>query len=225
MDKLVTDNYDYLLSTASNITRKIGSGTDLKYNLLHSVIEIIYNKIETHNTFLSDTDSFRKYLNKFMKQHFVWEYQRSKDDRLKNKDNELFTNRANFVDINCNANWDIEQSEYLDNILSDEKEHDLIILQAENVNDITKLYLKDLLVNDIPIERGLMYSSILNTIKELTPVEQELFNLHFVQELSVAQIYNQLKSKTDKRPIGYNTLRQMVKELRIKIIELIKNDN
>ena len=136
-------------------------------------------------------------------------------------DNDLFSFRVSDTIL---VHSDIEGNKIIEKESPDEVGHELIYLQCENVNDITKLYLKDLIINDISIERGLMYSYVMNTIKLLTPVEQELFNLYFEQELTVKKIYNIIKPKLDKDPITYKMLLQMVKDLRIKIIELLKND-
>ena len=55
MDYLITSNYDYLLKLSDKITkRRSGENPDLKYTLLHQCIISIYDKLETHNTFLED---------------------------------------------------------------------------------------------------------------------------------------------------------------------------
>lgn len=214
MDQFLIDNYNYLLKIADNISKRSQfKEIDMKYTLLHTCIEKIYTNLDTINTFLTDTDSFRKYLTKFMSQHFKWQKSRCFND-INHKDNELFTFRKEVIDINTNND---NVDDYIDNIEPDEHAHELMILDAENVNEITKMYLKDLLLNDIPIDRGLKYTEIFNILKHFTPVEKELFNLYFIQELPVSKIHKVIVSHVDYDPIRYKELLKMIKNLKIKI--------
>lgn len=219
------------MKQSGNITRKYrNQDPDIQYTLVHTVVCILSKKIEVSNSFLSDDTSFRKYMLRYMQQHVTWQFIRAHNEH---KDNDMFTARLMDV-VGPDFSWDqnpdwVSNEEYALSRLREEKEDeyvsDLIVLDSENVNDITKLYLKDLIVNDIPIDKGLMYSKIMGIVRSLSPVEQELFNLHLIQELTVMKIYRTIKSKVDYDSISYQKLLQMVKDLKSKIKNMLEDDN
>lgn len=216
LDALINLHYNYLLNLSNKITQKHKSkDPDIKYTLLHECITKVYDTIETKYSFTDDDTSFKKYMNKFMNQHYHWQRSRIRDTC---RDNDLFT----FRDVDFNN----DDNEYEQKEISDLNEsNDLILLNAENVNDITKLYLKDLIVNDIPIERGLMYSRIDEIVKTFNYEEQELFNLFFIQEIKVLEVYKKLRNKLKKQTIGYNDLLKKKKNLKEKIKKQLENDS
>ena len=225
MDKLITDNYDYLLTISKNITKRYKNmDKDIAYTLLHSCIETVYNTIDTSNEFLSDTISFRKYLTRYIKNSFEWKKQKCYSRKT---DNDIFTyNDLHLVDNNDkdeSSNYKNDKfntyNQYVDALTSDPLTEQLIMLNAENVDDITKLYLKDLIVNDIPINRGLQYQSILDIAKSLDPLTYELFYLVYMEGKKVSAIHRELNKKLLNDPIEYKVLLQLVKEMKIKINE------
>ena len=217
MDKLITDNYDYLLNISKSITKRYKSREpDMCYNLLHTCISMVYNNIDNSNQFLSDTDSFRKYLTKYIKNTFEWNKQKCYD---RQKDNDIFTFHS--IENDNEASSGIDNSESFKNqkneLAGDINTEQLIMLHAENVDDITKLYLTDLLVNDIPISRGLDYQKILDLAKSLDPLTYQLFYLVYMEGMKVKAIQRELNKKLKDQPIGYTDLLLMVKEMKIKI--------
>lgn len=208
LDNLIIKHYDYLLDVAGNITQR-NRKVDQKYNLLHEVFIILYDRIDKHNTYLNSDLDFRRYVTKFLKQFYVWQRNLAHINR---KDNSIFSWQPSADEIDPKAL-------YIEEIPEDTTE-DLIYLEAENTNDITKLFLRDMILNDHSIENGLQVNKIKLAATKLDLLEIQIFDMFYMQELSCIDIYNELK-RTNDRPIGYHTILRIQKEVRQKIINMI----
>ena len=210
LDKYVNSHYDYLLGVSSNITARNRFG-DQNQNLLHEVLLLMYEKVKLKNEYLDNDDTFKKYTTTYLKQYFTWTKFNKHNQR---KDNNIFTYRPSPEDVDI-SNF------YLEEIADDNSER-LIYIEAENVNDITKLFLKDLEANHINIEQGLMVNKIKDVAKQiLDPAEYNLFDLYYLQEMDCLAIYKELK-RTNNKPMAYLNILKKQKQIRKKLQDNLK---
>lgn len=218
MDLLVTKHYNDLLYVSKCITKKhMYLDKDISYNLLHNSISQIYEKLDVSNKFLNSDTDFLKYVNKYMTQQYNWAHYRMKD---KKKDNFIFSFDFRYKD---KEGIDITDK-VIDEKNLNEIEEQLTTLECENIDGITKMYLKDLILNDIGIERHIKYLDVLKTAKTLQPIEYELFNLIYIEERTVRNIHRELLVKVKEDPLTYEALLKMVKKMKINLKEKLKND-
>lgn len=215
LDKLITKHYDYFLDISNNITRRLKKD---KYDLLHEVFASLYTKLETSNEYLKSDTDFRKYVNRCLGQLFHWK----KNERYAHqKDNNLFT----WQPYNCPIDLgdktftgELDRDDFdLKPEYVDRQSEQLIYLNAENTNQITKLFLEDMFLNDIPIEKGLMVNKIKDAAKTLDLLEYQIFDMYYLQELSCADIHKEM-NKHKKRTMGYHYILNLKKQVQKKII-------
>jgi len=217
-------NYSRFLEISKNITRRYKNNTILRDNLLHDVYLSIYNRLDKHYEMLQTELDFIKYTTKYLKQFFIWQRNLKQINR---KDNSLFTYEGTYTETqnqigsHKNKNYEILDIETIGNGITDNKAEKLIYLQAENTDDITKLFLEDLISNDIDIEKGLMVNKIKHVAKSLSLDEYQIFDMYYLQELNCLEIYNELK-RTNTNYMSYLKIRTKQKEVRKKIIEKLK---
>lgn len=223
LDQLITKHYQYLLGVAINITRR-SNKTDLEYNLLHEVVITLYKRLDEHNEFLKTDLDFKKYVTKCLKQFFDWQ----KNMRHYNKkDNALFSwepyecNMVNQAEREGNNYHDGDVRYLTPKNEIDNKAEELIYLNAENTNHITKLFLEDMLLNDIPIEKGLMVNKIKDVAKTLDLLEYQIFDMYYLQELSCLEIHAEM-NKHKKRSMGYHYILNLQKQVKQKIIDKLQ---
>ena len=210
LDTYVTNHYDYLLQVSTNITSRNRSG-DQKHNLLHEVLLMMYEKVKDKNEYLKSEDDFKRYATTYLKQYFTW--MKNNKHNFK-KDNNIFTYQPSYEDINV-SNFYIEE-------LEDNNAEKLIYIEAENVNDVTKLFLKDLQSNHISIDKGLMVNKIKDVAKQILDLaEYNLFDLYYLQEMDCLSIYKELK-RTNNKPMAYLNILKKQKQIRKKIQENLK---
>lgn len=219
-------HYQYLLSIAKQITyRHVKCNrNEFKHNLLHEVYLSMASRISKHSKhseFLKSETDFKKYTTHYLKQFFVWQ----RNLRFINKkDNALFTYEQPYDDAIVHVGLSRDRNDEIvdkPNELTDEKAEQLIYLNAENTDDITKMFLTDLILNDIDIEKGMMVNKIKSVAKTLDLIEYQIFDMYFLQELSCLDIYNELKS-TNKNYMSYLSIRKKQKEVKQKIIDKLK---
>jgi hypothetical protein len=211
LDTLITENYQYLLQVSNNITTR-QRNVDQKYNLLHEVILQLYDKIDRQNEFLKSKDDFRAYVTKYLKQFYTFQ---KNTKYTRKKDNNLFTYEPSFEDDNNQSKFYLEEK-------CDTKVEDIIYIEAENTNDITKLFLKDLILNDISIDVAMMVNKIKSVAKNVLTFEENLvFDLYYIQEFNCLEIYNELK-RTNKKTMAYLKILKIQKRVKTKIKENLK---
>lgn len=209
LDSLVNQHYTTLLSLSSIVTRRSVNKRELRHNLLHDVLVKMYETVETSNKYLSTEEDFLRYAKGMMNRQFTWA--RNKKHGRK-KDNSLFTYQQSSDECNVSAL-------YQENIT--DKSHEQLYIDCENVDDMTKLFLKDMLLNDIPVEKGIMVNRILDIGNTLEGVEREIFELYFVQEINCLEIYKELK-RTNTEHMSYAKILSIQKDIKRKIIEHLK---
>ncbi len=194
LDYLINKNYKHLFDVATNITKRHGTDSTLKYNLFHECYVLWATNIEVSNFYLETDLDFIRYCTKFLKQFYTW---KKKDVIRKRRDNALFTFRANQtpeqIKKNTNIPDELKHNEYRAVIIQDETAQENIYLQSESINEITKLFLYDLISNDISIERGMIIHKMANHLKSvakdiLTEFEYDIFDLYFLQEMDCLEI-------------------------------------
>lgn len=211
LDTLLNKNYQYLLTVSNNITRR-QKKVDQKYNLLHEVIIQLYDKIESSNEYLKSDADFLAYTTKYLKQF----YQFKKNARYnRKKDNVLFTYEPSYEDDTNESKFYLEKE-------VDDKAEELIYLEAENTSYITKIFLKDLVLNDISINTGMMVNKIKEVAKQVLTFEEKLiFEYYYINELNCLQIYNELK-RTNKKTMAYLKILKLQKRAKQKIVDNLK---
>jgi hypothetical protein len=209
LDLLLSTHYLYLLNVSANITSRQRS-TDQKYNLLHEVILSLYGRLNDHCEYLSSDTDFKKYTTKYLKQFYTWSKNIKHNTK---KDNALFTFQPTSEEL-ATHNFYIDE-------MSDNNIEALIYLEAENVNKQTKMFLKDLLSNDIPIDKGLMVNKIKHAASTLSLSDRQIFDMYYLQDLNCLDIYLELK-RTNTKPIGYHSILKRQKSVKQQIIDLLK---
>lgn len=215
LDFLFKKHYNYLLEIAGGCTiKKTSTNNRIKYDLLHDTIVQLYEKLENNFDFLNTENGFLNYMKLYMKNKYIWELSKS------------YHRKQDFSIITYCPNIDPEIATYMIEQNQNENSENLIYLQAESVNEDTKDFLRDLLLNDITIERGLQFNRVMQLYDEkiLTLRERELFHSIFLDKQSVLTIFKENK-KEDTPSTQYHYLLKEVKELKIKIKSIINYDN
>lgn len=210
LDKYVGLHYDRLLEVSHNITRRFHKNGDNKHNLLHEVLLVLYEKIDEKNEFLKSDVDFIKYATATLKHYFNY-MKNKKHDRK--KDNCLFTFAPAYDEVAVD--------EFYHENREDLNADQMIYIDAENVDDATKLFLKDMKLNDIPIEKGIMVNRIKEIGLSLFGEEREVFDLYYLQEIDCLRIYNELKRTNTTSPT-YARILSIQKEVRRKIISQLR---
>lgn len=211
MDSYINKNYSRLLQVSHNIVMshtplyKIKQTDNRDYTLLHEVFTQIYEKLLIKNSFLNSEDEFVRYVTTYLKNFHTF----MKNRRYNNKkDNCLFTYYPTWDESGGN---EVRENCYPDN------SHEMIYIDSENIDDITKLFLKDLASNGITVEKGLLVNKIKDIGKSFHGVEREMFDLYFMQDLSCRRIYNELR-RTNMKTMTYRDLLALQKNVKNKII-------
>lgn len=215
LDEYLKTNYDYLLNVAHNITSRQRK-CDQKYNLLHEVILNMYDRLENHYDFLNSDLDFKRYTAKYLKQYYIWE--RNKKHTRK-KDNHIFTYQPSYDELNTSNFYLEELSDTNDSI--DNITEQLIYLNAENTNEVTKLFLTDMLSNGIPIEKGMMVNRIKDVAKSLDLMEYQIFDMYYLQELNCLEIFKEMRQH-NPQSMSYLNLLAKQKEVKQKIINKLQ---
>ena len=206
LNELIERNHSRLLAVASNITKNRDKGN----NLLHEVVIGLHDKLSTNSAYMETDTDFVKYVTKYIKNTDTWARNNTYNFR---KDTTLYTYCPphDSVDI---SDWYTEEAE-------DDSAEALIYIDAENTSDVTKMFLKDMLSNNIPIEKGLMVNKIHDAVKRLDMQEREMFYLFYIRELTCLDIHKHLNNLS-QTPIGYHRLLALQKQVRKKILEMIR---
>lgn len=203
-----SSNYNHLLSVSTNITSR-NKKVDQKFNLLHEVYVSVYNRLDNHYVFLKSETDFVKYFTRYLKQYYEWSKQVKHRDK---KDNTLFTYQP--------TEDEVKLSDFYDQV--DDKAEQIVYIEAENTNTITKLFLKDMLLNDIPLDKGFLVNKIKDVAKNfLDAIDYQIFDLYYLQEMNCREIYTEFKKENDQC-LGYKDILARHKTVKNKIIENLK---
>ena len=206
LNGLIQLNHDRLVRIAINITKN----KDKAHSLLHEVVLSMHDKIDTSSEYLSSETDFMKYATRHLKNTDMWQKNNAFNFR---KDTNLYTYRPSHEDVDIHDLY-TEEAE-------DETAEQLVYIDAENTSDVTKLFLKDMLSNSIPVEKGLYVNRIRDAVMKLDIEEREMFELFYVRELTCLDIHKHLNNLSPT-PIGYHRLLALQKQVRKKILEMIK---
>ncbi len=197
LDELVSKNYIHLKTIAGNIAGRCANKRDVAHNLLHDIIAKMYEELEEKNTHLSSEQDFLRFTVKSMHQYYNREKSRKYRRR---KDNLLFTWHPRYDELDKNTTI------YVDNI-TDNRAEEKVYIQSEDVDDLTKLFLMDLVINEIPTEK-------------FTGVEREIFDLFYLQQIDCKRIFTELR-RTNNKSMSYENIREIQKRVKQKIIDTI----
>ena len=204
LDSYLMNNYNKLLKVSYNVTNRLNGR--IKYDLLHEIIISMYERLDRHNEYLKSNDDFVRYSTNYIKQFYEW--QKSTRFNCK-KDNKLFTYIPNEDELNINNYY----------YITDTNSEQLIYINSENTNIITKLFLKDMLLNDIQIDRAIMVNNIISASKQLNEFEKEIFDLYFLQDMNCRKIYGLIK---DIKPVTYQNILDLKNLVHTKILDKLK---
>lgn len=215
LDLLIDKHYQYLLEVAGGVCiKKSSTNNRIKFDLLHDSIIDIYDRLNSSNTFLKSDNDFLNYMKKYLKQKYFYERSMSHN---RQRDYPLFS----YTPINNPDTINF----MIDNKGINKQEEQLIILEAENTNEETKDFLRDIIYNDLTIERGLQFISVMQLYDNriLSDRERYLFHSIFLDKQTPYQIYKE-SNTINKKSTEYYALLAEVKQLKEKIKNII-NDN
>jgi hypothetical protein len=210
LDSYVEKNYQHLMDISSGCCSTLYyRRREASTELLHHCLVEIYENLEKKNSFCRSEVDFLKYIKTYMKLKLRWERSMSWSRK---RDFTLQTYRPHTGDghdalVLCN----IPVSE------------ETIYLDAENTDDNTKDFLRDLMLNNISVERGLQFYELVRVMEGnlLTTAEKEIFHNHFLDGRSGRKIFHDRQMAGDSTKNYKDTLKE-IESLRKKIVRLLE---
>lgn len=211
-NKLLDKHYKYLLKISSNCTNKYKyRDNNIHYAVLNEVIINVSKNINKNKSFMKSDDDFLKYMTGYIRNYTNWYI---KNLNFKGTDNKLFTANNTKIDEYYMNNY----NEEYDDIQQRKNEIDF-----EMINKNEKEFLKQLIQEDISIERGILYNDVLLFVSKQSLEEQILFELKYLKKMTIKEIHSTIQSKCDfKFPMFLIT--DKLKKLKLKIKNEFYND-
>lgn len=204
LDTMITKHYKHLVSTANLIVRSNRKEKNEHYDLVAETVEWMYQKQREGKEYikavLESDEDFIKLFSKVMKRQKQWHGGAHVRSQSFGKD---------FVVID----YDFDAQDP-GNLLD-------IELQAENTNEATKDYIKDLVCENISLTRAFDYLKIMSVRQNLALPDRVLFDDAFVRGKSGRQIARETSERVGFN-INHKRICDLVNDLRDTIKTKIK---